>query len=53
MLQLGIDAAFDVGEFNIVNGAPFRVSQIKHRAMVEVSKDGTEIEGDAQNLPLS
>ena len=43
MFQLGIDAAFDDGEFNeIIKDGSFKVSQVKHRAMVEVTKDGTE-----------
>ena len=41
--QLGVDAAFDDGEFDqIIKDRSFRVSQIKHRAMVEVTRDGTE-----------
>ena len=40
---MGIDAAFDDGEFNeIIKDVPLRFSQVKHRAMVEVTKDGTE-----------
>ena len=32
MLQLGIDAAFDDGEFNeIIKDGSFKVSQVKHR----------------------
>ena len=42
LFQLEIDAAFDDGEFdNIVKNLPLRVSQIKHRATIEVTKDGT------------
>jgi serine protease inhibitor len=40
--QLGINAAFDEGEFtNIIEDNPLKVSQIKHRATIEVTKDGT------------
>ena len=40
--QLGIDAAFDEGQFEkIRQNSTFKVSQVKHRATVEVTKDGT------------
>ena len=36
--QLGINAAFDEGEFtNIIEDNPLKVSQIKHRATIEVT----------------
>ena len=42
-MQLGINAAFDDGGFRgIVKENDFKVSQVKHRAVVEVTKDGTE-----------
>ena len=42
-LQLGINAAFDDGGFRgIVKDKDFKVSQVKHRAVVEITKDGTE-----------
>jgi len=41
--KLGINAAFDDGGFKgIVKENDFKVSQVKHRAVVEVTKDGTE-----------
>jgi serpin B len=43
MLQkLGVDAAFDTGDFKgIVEDEPLKVSKIKHRATIEVTKEGT------------
>merc|ERR1712021_182692 len=43
MLQkLGIDAPFNTGEFKgIVEDEPLKVSKIKHRATIEVTKEGT------------
>ena len=39
---MGINAAFDDGGFdNIVQDAPIKVNDIKHRALIEVTKDGT------------
>ena len=38
---MGINAAFDNGEFANIVKDPLRVSQIKHRATIEVTKDGT------------
>ena len=40
---MGINAAFDVGGFRgIVKDDGFKVSQVKHRAVVEVTKNGTD-----------
>merc|ERR1711988_1250722 len=43
MLQkLGVDAAFDAGDFKgIIEDEPLKVSKIKHRATIEVTKEGT------------
>lgn len=39
---MGINAAFETGGFdNIVKGEAIKVSDIKHRATIEVTKDGT------------
>ena len=41
-LQMGIEKAFDEGDFEGINkNEPLRVSDIKHRATIEVTKDGT------------
>lgn len=40
--KLYIDAPFDDGEFNrIIQDEPLRVGKVKHRATIEVTKDGT------------
>ena len=40
---MGINAAFDEGEFEeIIKNLPLKVSDIKTRATIEVTKDGTE-----------
>ena len=37
-----IDAPFDDGEFDrIIKDEPLRVGKVKHRATIEVTKDGT------------
>lgn len=42
MFQIGINAAFDEGGFDrIIDDDKFKVGQIKHRATIEVTKDGT------------
>ena len=39
---MGVNAAFDQGAFeNIVNGEALKVSAVKHRATIEVTRDGT------------
>lgn len=39
---MGINAAFDEGAFNgIIPNESFKVGDIKHRAKIEVTKDGT------------
>ena len=39
---MGLTGAFKDGQFdNILPSEPLRVSKIKHRAIVEVTKDGT------------
>merc|ERR1711936_59271 len=40
--KLGVEAAFNSGEFQgIVTDEPLKVSKIKHRAAIEVTKEGT------------
>jgi len=40
--DLGIEKAFDAGEFNgIIEDEPLKVSNVKHRAAIEVTKEGT------------
>jgi len=40
--KMGIEKAFDEGDFEGINkNEPLRVSDIKHRATIEVTKDGT------------
>ena len=42
LFQLGIKQAFEGGEFeNILETVPLKVDQISHRALIEVTKDGT------------
>ena len=43
MLQrLGVDAVFEEGDFSgIIDNEPLKVSKIKHRAAIEVTKEGT------------
>ena len=43
MLQrLGVDAVFEEGDFSgIIDHEPLKVSKIKHRAAIEVTKEGT------------
>ena len=39
---MGVNGAFDEGGFeNIVQNEPLKVSAVKHRATVEVTRDGT------------
>ena len=43
LFQLGIKAAFNVGEFGKMSTSQdLRVSSVKHKAVVEVTTDGTE-----------
>ena len=39
---MGINAAFEKGEFDEIIKTPLKVSKINHRATIEVTKDGTE-----------
>ena len=42
LFQLGIDAAFDEGKFSgILKEEALKVSNVKHRATIEVTKSGT------------
>ena len=39
---MGIEKAFDAGEFNgIIEDETLKVSDVKHRAAIEVTKEGT------------
>ena len=41
-LQMGVKAAFDTGEFDkLTKKSKMRVSGIKHKAVIEVTKEGT------------
>jgi serine protease inhibitor len=42
IFQLGVEAIFNLGEFdNISPDEPFKVSQVVHKATVEVDREGT------------
>ena len=43
ILQMGVKAAFDTGQFNkLTKRNNLRVSGIKHKMTIEVTKEGTE-----------
>jgi serine protease inhibitor len=38
---MGVTAIFDIGEFSRLSSTPLKVSRVKHKAIIEVDREGT------------